>query len=526
MQQIQANVSKDILKKADRLFAGTKSGRISEMLQNARRAGASTVIITNKDGWVTIKDDGRGISDFQKLLELGSCGWNEDIVTGEDAAGVGFFSIMPREVIVQSGRTRARIHGDGWTGEPVPIIDIEESIKGTVVMFKDDPWDLYDVEAQARYSGLHVIVDGDICDKKAFVSRKAVEYPELGIHVEVTEDAPEGRCFNNYYCHGYTGLYVNYHGVVLGMDITGKMYKEEKRHVRVEISDTSKIRLLLPARTKLVEDEAYEQMEEIAYVEFFKSFLGQEHHLSFELYEKAVGLGVQISEAVPEIKPLNPSDSGFDPWVDDIECKDEEFQEAKKYLIKDHDNEDEINSYIFRMHGTDHQGFLPVEIKSRYKGYSWADLPVVEKIIVEKTKEITSYLLHFGNIILYESLKMTIHTSDEATYTTQVPIAVFNDDTTAYVTWEAEAEVEEGLLMLCLGGYSDDGDTWETQEYYFEENLREFWNSLRGEYENLKLKVLDGIKHNMPCSKNWSKIVINKDETVEIILEDGTVETA
>lgn len=63
--------------KADRLFTGTLDGRIIELLQNARRAGATKVTISNRDGCVTVKDNGPGIDDFAKLLDLGGSGWDE-----------------------------------------------------------------------------------------------------------------------------------------------------------------------------------------------------------------------------------------------------------------------------------------------------------------------------------------------------------------------------------------------------------------------------------------------------------------
>ena len=69
METIQATVNVRLLSKATRLFTGRLEGRIIEILQNSRRAGATEVIITNKDGYVTVHDNGRGIDDFSKLLE-------------------------------------------------------------------------------------------------------------------------------------------------------------------------------------------------------------------------------------------------------------------------------------------------------------------------------------------------------------------------------------------------------------------------------------------------------------------------
>ena len=75
---IQATVNTRLLSKAQRLFTGTLHGRIIEILQNARRAGATEVKITNDNGQVTVTDNGKGITDFSELLDLGGSGWTED----------------------------------------------------------------------------------------------------------------------------------------------------------------------------------------------------------------------------------------------------------------------------------------------------------------------------------------------------------------------------------------------------------------------------------------------------------------
>lgn len=53
MQSMQATINPRLLTKASRLFTGTQHGRIIEILQNARRAGATKVEITNDEPFVT-----------------------------------------------------------------------------------------------------------------------------------------------------------------------------------------------------------------------------------------------------------------------------------------------------------------------------------------------------------------------------------------------------------------------------------------------------------------------------------------
>src|SRR3989304_3898830 len=84
MQTIQAMVNPRLLTKANRLFTGTLEGRVIEILQNARRAGATQVSITNlSDGTICVRDNGGGIDDFARLLDLGGSGWDDALESSE-----------------------------------------------------------------------------------------------------------------------------------------------------------------------------------------------------------------------------------------------------------------------------------------------------------------------------------------------------------------------------------------------------------------------------------------------------------
>jgi len=142
-ETICAKTNTRLLSKADRLFTGSVDGRIIEILQNARRAGATEVRVANKDGLVAVADNGRGIDDFQKLLDLGGSGWDEKLEAGEDPAGVGLFSLAPKEVEIVSGQKKVVIDKDGWTGTPVVVTPMAEAVNGTVLTFRDErPWEL------------------------------------------------------------------------------------------------------------------------------------------------------------------------------------------------------------------------------------------------------------------------------------------------------------------------------------------------------------------------------------------------
>ena len=117
MKKIKARVNTRFLAKADRLFTGTVEGRVIEILQNARLAGATKVGITNEAGIVTVRDNGKGIEDSAKLLDLGDSGWDETLEQSEDPAGVGLFCLAGREGTTRSKGTRVTIGKDGWLGK-------------------------------------------------------------------------------------------------------------------------------------------------------------------------------------------------------------------------------------------------------------------------------------------------------------------------------------------------------------------------------------------------------------------------
>jgi hypothetical protein len=99
-ETISGRVNAAILDKADRLFRNDDAGIWTELLQNARRAGATTLDISieelNPDRGpcrITVQDNGRGIENFQSLLTLGGSNWNPETHLREDPAGMGFFSV-------------------------------------------------------------------------------------------------------------------------------------------------------------------------------------------------------------------------------------------------------------------------------------------------------------------------------------------------------------------------------------------------------------------------------------------------
>lgn len=86
------------------MFASSYSF-LGELLQNARRAGASCVVVTLGDDLsnVQVVDDGKGVEDFQVLITLAQSGWDEQTVHAERPFGMGLFSALfaAKELVVR-----------------------------------------------------------------------------------------------------------------------------------------------------------------------------------------------------------------------------------------------------------------------------------------------------------------------------------------------------------------------------------------------------------------------------------------
>ncbi|MDD5458133.1 MAG: ATP-binding protein [Phycisphaerae bacterium] len=533
-QTICARVSEKLLTKAQRLFTGTIDGRVIEILQNARRATATEVRITNRDGFVTVEDNGRGIDDFQKLLDLGGSGWDEKLEAGEDPAGVGLFSLAPREVEIASGNRKIVIDKDGWTGKPVEVTKTSEKVAGTILKFRDEkPWDMALVEKHAVFAGIRVIVEGKYCHQMPFCGGEAVHYDNPGCKIEVADE------ISNYHSQWTSSWYhgrvlVNFHGQVVQLDY----WPSRNRHslvILVDIADQTDIRLMLPARTMLVENDAFEQMKKAIELEYYKYFQRQKTHcLYYKEYLRAKELGIELPEAAPQYKVGVLWGEYNEPVEIAVPTN---FKLEDGYLCFEEDFKDETsqaNVHLLSALGDfKEKPFVPVTIDKGYTGYSWSNLPKVTKLEVIKGKEKLRHQINCNEIACFDKLAITVHTSDGKIFSSEVEMAVVTElpkgkyqwsQQTVCVTKDARDYLSSENIWFHLGGYSDEGDSFDTQLYYFEKELNEFWHQLVGPYESLRSELFSALSDHYDLCDKWQKITMLTDESIEIVFKNGKKE--
>jgi len=531
MQTIQAKVNTRLLSKADRLFTGTLDGRIIEILQNARRAGATEVNITNKEGTVTVCDNGSGVEDFSALLDLGKSDWNEAMDDAEDPAGVGIFCLAPRRLEICSGHKKVLITEKGWTGEPVPVQKTDAQTRGTTLIFEDEPWEMGTVEMHAVFSGLKVVVDGKQCASEPFVSDDAVHYPELGCRIEVRPCNGLSQWHDGWRHSFYSEeALVNFHGQVVLL--TYSPLSERLRFLVEFTGEPTGIRLMLPARTQLVENEVFEKLKAAMEKEAYRYIQRQDKHkLHFKEYLRARDLGIELSEAEPVFTVgLLTGDSPEPMEV----AMPKDFPLAKCYRLDGNypgaRETDDANAHLLAAMGNFKEPFVPVTISRCYDGYSWADLPTIDKVEVTVGKELGSQGIWNELLIAVDSLSIAVHTTDGKAFKSDVSMAVLEhpvkkrtwSSMDIYVTLEARSELNSTDIWYHCGGWNDDGDTWDTQLYCFEEELEQFWAAVIGPAEFLRSKLLEAVRS---FQLQWQSITIDANGALSITHTDGSVES-
>ena len=534
MKTIQATVSPRLLKKATRLFTGTREGRVIELLQNARRAGATRVEITNLDGVATVRDNGSGIQDFATLINLGASGWQPSLDASEDPAGVGVFCLAPRTVAIRSNGQRMALTEDSWTGTPVEIED-DELIAGTEIQFQDEPWEAVLIEPLAVFTGMEVIVDGRACERHDFVSDAAVHHPELGCRIEVIREQQRSRWHRDTQRGSWIhfNVLVNFHGQVVGM--THHPVGEPGLYYLVDLTgEPTEIRLLLPARTQLVENEGLGKLKDALELEAFR-YLKQQgaHRLPYKDYLRAHSLGIALPEATPTFKVglIGGSD-----MPDPVEVSmPDGFPLERCYRVSETlaegDDFAETNTHLLAALGTFATPFAPVSIKPCFDGYSWAQLPTVHRIELTIGKELHADYVASGRLVCVNHLALTAHTSDGKVFHAPICMAIrahaaqdkqYWTDEDVLVTPEANQQLLASQIWYHLGGWSEDGDTYDTQEDQVEQELNRFWADLIGPDEQLRRKLLETL---LSLKEKWRSITIRHNGTVTIQRTSGKVRT-
>lgn len=325
-------ISKDIAGIIPRLFDGSPATMVAEVVQNARRAGASRIKAYCDDTLVVkIVDDGCGMSfsELERLVTLRESVWSE-AVEKEDPAGMGFFSLYHADSVVVTSRKNgqvSRLYGnkDSFEGGNFTIMDVTDSPVDeshgfgdhwTVVAFtlKQYCKDIVAILHQfCAYSGIpDISVNGRIVEPSSFTIQAAkrkeneTDNDDVGV-VELfdTEGHLSARVViseNPSHEADSMQVAVNFFGIVNRTDnlcsLLPRAYFWD-----VDAISAAHFRLVLPARNAIsaANDSLQAQaLRESLYKALVSS--GRPHFLEYEFYQEALTLGYALPESFPALK--------------------------------------------------------------------------------------------------------------------------------------------------------------------------------------------------------------------------------
>lgn len=309
-QYFKIQASPKIIQQATALFNATITDIIIELLQNSRRGEAQTVTISpitkNNQPWLVIEDNGIGIFRDGVDITLGKSHWAETIQNREYPAGMGIFSLAQRECTIEANNHYIHLQPKHFIGEELVKILHTTYTGGTRISFQLHQHEISNLKSQlascCEYYPLPVIWQ----DKQKQEQLPQQDFLEGAVYSEEWEGLQIALI-----SYGYSS--VNFYGLIIPLplpSLSDCLINSDYEVLRIYINvvDAPKLRLTLPSRKEIVENEFYDQLESYC-TGFLYRYLATlpQHYLSFAHYQNALQNKVVLSPAYPQLYQYYPS---------------------------------------------------------------------------------------------------------------------------------------------------------------------------------------------------------------------------
>ncbi len=528
----RAEVSPLILKKADRLFSNRLSAIFIELVQNSRRAGASLITVTavreksNDTTLISFEDDGIGLEDFSSLLHLGHSDWNSEIERRDGPAGMGFFSLMHSEVLVQSRGMSALVSPEAFLGNDSVTMEpsTEAPLRGTRLSFRraekvDDV--IAALTEVAKYGSVDVRINGTAISRCDFLARSLYIKTVDGVRIGVFPGS-DYRTLCNF--HGSVIELRNRAACLTDVIIPDLAHSSRPAdlHVKIDVLETTSLHLKLPDRTQVVEDKAFEEMMRKGRIAMFEYLATLPVHCaSYSTYLEAHRLGVPLAEAAPFLCPYfvparnSDHEGAFTLPYDQISAR---VVDLSQVALVEHDNDAcDPEAFTFevgysRLHNV--LPLKPVERSPRYEGYSWYEtIPRYRDLSLRVDGKPVAPDDQGKLVSVVDSIELQFElkrpAEDALAMCWKLPFTAFGDDDrfsesncllilSRESPWVTDSDPSAGPFSLIEAAqylgftYQDDAesDSYETQqEAYQNFATRELTRALGGELEMARMEL-------------------------------------
>ena len=303
---IQASIHQDAINRVSQFFNATTSDILNELLQNARRSGATRVDITARDGLITITDDGQGISDPSTILAFGQSEWDEHTALNEHPAGMGLYALARCELVTVHSKSENRNawqvtltpeHFVGKLAAPVehllPELAAPSSTTVTFTTEQPDQNTQDEVEKAAKYYPLPVYLNGASLTQRDFLQEADHIQKWQGVRIGVYKGSDRP---------------MNFHGIVIRHPLLPKVdtIGRDTWTTRVDVIDCPQLELTLPARREVVETPFMEKLRRACQGAIYQAMSLQHVDVPKQVQEDAAAMGISIPDAAPRLASWQP----------------------------------------------------------------------------------------------------------------------------------------------------------------------------------------------------------------------------
>lgn len=303
---IRASVGPKVLTHAADFFNHSPNTIFGELIQNARRAGATSFDVTLKDlgdgsTRVTIQDNGIGISHPEDLLRFGGSAWDATTEDKERPAGMGFFSLASCGVSVESKDWSMDISPEAFRGDADVLVHrsfIPYDGQGTRLSFAL-PFLCANIAKVlsdcGKYAPIKISLNGEGIEQSEYLSDAVFVVETLGVKIGVfhgkfvqpgyfqSGDVPEKSI--SFFGHLLDGLGKHIDVTSIPKGITSG----------IEIVDSSAIHLVLPTRHTVVQDDGFKAIAAAAEKALYQYLASLPDAVyGFEVYKRGIDLGVPM----------------------------------------------------------------------------------------------------------------------------------------------------------------------------------------------------------------------------------------
>ena len=307
------------------MFNASAETIFTELLQNARRSGATCVDITlrkleSDQTAVTLCDNGTGIDDPQNLLAYGENGWSAETVKNEDAAGMGF-ACLARAGCTMSSRTSKHpgwittLTPDVFAGEtPAIVTTIPENMAtGTTVRFtlKTGGGTLFRaIEKTALYYPVTVRVKREWKENEKHTALQQENFLKDCTTIKEWRGLKLGITVNK---GDYRAKNLNFYGHTIAVSLPRiNSLNDTRWNVKIDVDHCTDLELVLPARQEIIQGIFLEEIKLKAKETLYQTMLAHINtgnaYLCYKDYQNAKSMKIDFPEPPQRLNEWLPDD--------------------------------------------------------------------------------------------------------------------------------------------------------------------------------------------------------------------------